>query len=488
MLTVRLTRSWMASVVAAFIFVFSAPMLSHLAHYQLVLTGFLVPLSLLFVVRYLESWRLRDGIGLGLAFAALTTSATYYGLMIACSVPVVVVGYFLWYRPRPLWRFVRGLVAGTVLAAAVTLPVAVQYLRLQDDSYFHRRFDPVVAAHPSDFLSPDQDNYLLTELWPFEQHAFDRTVENRLFPGILAVGFGAVGVVAMVRAMRRAPRQDVARAPTPVPAGPPPIDGRWRARIGLLILGGGLVSTVMAFGDEVDIADVEVPFPFKVMRSIVPGFSGIRATSRFAVMGVCALALCAGFGIAALVRRTRGRIGVLVFVGMCAFVISETAISIPYVRVPDSPAAEAVYEYLDTRPDGVVAELPIRGPTDGTAWAYLESPRQLASLAFDKNRVNGYSGYAPEDFDELVAKFNTFPKPAALRALARHRVRYVVLRTRVLGEQEPGFAEVLEQDGVGRYTPATARDLIRRIPEDRLLRVTRVPGAYVVELSRAGSR
>ncbi len=54
-------------------------MLSQLGHYQLMITGFLVPLTLLLLLRYLERFQLRYGIGVGLAFAALATSATYYG-------------------------------------------------------------------------------------------------------------------------------------------------------------------------------------------------------------------------------------------------------------------------------------------------------------------------------------------------------------------------------------------------------------------------
>jgi hypothetical protein len=479
LLALRLTRSWPASVVAAFAFAFSTPLMSHIAHYQLALTSFLVPLTMLLLVRYLEAWQLRFGIGVGLALAALTTSATYFGLMIACALPVIVLGYLVWYRPKPVWAFLRGLVAGAAVAAVLTIPVAIQYMKLQDDPYFRRVFDPSVAAHPSDFLSPDQDNYLLTELWPFEDHAFDRTVENRLFPGIVMTGFGILGVVVMVRGLRRrrATADEVSRA-----SGPPTVDDRWRSRVGLLTLGGGLVGVVMAFGDEMTIAGSEVSLPFKFMREHVPGFSGIRSTSRFVVIGVCAFAICTAFGVAALLRRVHRGAATVLIAALCVLVIGETAISLPHVRVPDTETDEAVYRFLDRRPDGVVVELPIRGPADGTAWAYLESPRQLASLADDKDRVNGFSGYGPEGFENVVSVLNGFPRPSALNLLDERDVRYVVLRTRVLGEQLPEFAAVLNEDGYGRYTPETARALIGDVPRHRLGRVTALPGAYVVEL------
>lgn len=487
-LALRLTRCWPAAGVAALAFTFSTPLLAHLAHYQLTLTAFLVPLTMLLLVRYLEHWRLRFAVGVGLALAALTTSATYYGLMIACAVPVVVVGYLLWYRPTQTWRFVRGLVVGALLAAVITLPVAVQYVQLQDDPYFRRGFDATVAAHPSDFLAPAQENYFLTDVLPFENYAFDRSIENRLFPGMVATVFGIVGVAVLVLGARRR-RSDaddtVGLDPVGKP-GPPAVDDRWRSRIALLIAAGGLVAVVMAFGDEVTIGGFDVPMPFKVMRRFVPGFSGIRATSRFALMGVCGLSLCAAFGVRELLRRMRGPIvaGIVTLV-LAGIVIAETLVSIPLVRVPDGRVADAVATFLDDRPPGVVAELPILGLAEGPLWAYLESPRQLVSLGNGgHDRVNGYSGYAPEGFDAIVSRLNTFPGPKALRALRNHDVRYVVLRTRVLGDQLPDIRAVLERDGVGRYTPASARARIERIPPDLVRRVTRVPGAYVVELRR----
>ena len=483
-LALFLTRSWVASVVAALAFGFSSPMMTHLAHYQLTLTAFLVPLSLLLLLRYLETWRLRFGIGLGLAVAGLTTSATYYGLMVACALPVIVVGYVLWYRPKPAWRFLRGLVVGGVVAAAITLPVAVQYMALQDDSYFRRGFDPSVAAHLSDFLAPAQENLVLPEVWPFEEFAFDRSSENRLFPGIVLTGFGVAGIVVLVRGARRRPRGREIEAGDPVPGatGPPPADGRWCSRMGLLAMGGGLVTLLFSFGDEVTIAGADVPLPFKVLRRFAPGFSGIRATSRFAVMTMCALAVCAAFAIAALLRRQGRLVASVALVVLCAAVLFETRVTIPLTRVPDGPVADGVADYLDDRPPGVVVELPIRGVADGPAWAYLESPRQLVSLGDNDDRVNGYSGYAPEGFDVTVQRLNRFPQPAALRALDRRDVRYVVLRTRVVGQQLPPFNDLLQQDGYGRFTPRTARARIAAIPPERVRRVTHVPGAYIVEL------
>jgi hypothetical protein len=480
-LALLLTRSWPAAVVGALAFGFSTPLLSQLGHYQLMLTAFLVPLTVLLLVRYLEHFQLRYGIGVGLAFAGLATSATYYGLMMAIGVVVIVVGYLLWFRPRPLWPCLSGLAAGAVVAAVITAPVAIQYVKLQDDSYFKRAFNSVVAAHPGDFLSPNEDDFLLTDVPVFEDHAFDRTVENHLFPGIVAIAFGAVGIVVVARGLRRRP--GVPPDATAAVAGAVPDSARrWRSQMALLIVAAGLVSVLLAFGDNIYISGHAVQLPFEFFRDHVPGFSGIRATSRFVVLGQCALALCAAFGVRALLGRLSRRAAAATFALLCVFVIAETARSVPLVQVPDSKAVDAADALISRRPAGTVVELPIWGTPEDPAWAYLEAPRQYVSLVDKDDRINGYSGYAPKDYHALAGAISQFPAAVAMKALDRRAVRYVVLRTRVIGQQNRTTAKLLRRDGVGRYTPATARTMIARIPRQRVRRVTRVAGAYVVEL------
>jgi hypothetical protein len=433
---------------------------------------------------------LRDGIGVGIAFAVAATSATYYMLMLACGVTVVVFGYFVWFRPQKWWPVLRGLVAGAVVAAAITVPVAVHYMKLQDDPYFKRGFDPNVAAHVGDFLSIDGGAYVVDDLPLFDDYSATRGIENHLLPGLVASALAVVGIVVVVRSL--SDRRRVLATSVDDPAEPldesttPRTDERWRARMTTLIVAAGAVCIVLAFGDETQVLGQDVPLPFKVFRKFVPGFSGIRATSRFVLLAECAIALVAAFGVRQVIRHLRRSTAVIVAVVLCGLVLAESARSVPLVEVPRSTTDEAAARYLDSRPPGVVAELPIRGINDGAVWAYTESPRQFVSLIDNNDRINGYSGYTPPGFDALVPVINSFPSPEAMRILERREVRYVVLRTKVIGDQLPGIDEQLDQDGVGRFTPATARERIAQIPPDRVRRVTRVPGAYVVELRPSG--
>jgi hypothetical protein len=460
-----LTASARASFVAAPMFGFSVPLLSHLGHYQLMLSAFLVPLTLLLLVRHLRMQRIADGVGVGLTLGVLTTSSTYYALMTGLGVVVLVVGYFAWFRPSAWWPAVRGLLVGAVVALVFALPVAAKYSTLQADPHYRRTFEPANAAHLGDYLSVSWTHYVVDELPVFDD-ASDRGIENHLYPGAFTFAFALVGVATLARILR----------------GRGPASQRWVARVTLLIGVAGIAGVVLAVGDEIRLLGETVPMPMKLFREYVPGFSGIRVTSRFVLLGQCALALLGAFGVKAMLERVSKRTGLVLVALLCALVLVESARSVPYVDVPDDPAAEGVGRYLRDRPDGVVVELPMRGIVDGPMWAYSEAPRLYVSLLDKKPRLNGYSGYTPPGFEEMVSAANAFPAPAALELLDDRGVRYVVLRTRVVGEHVATFRRELERDGVGRFTPATARARIAEIPEERVERIARVPGAFVVEL------
>ena len=80
-------------------------------------------------------------------------------------------------------------------------PVGIHYLVLQHSSAFRRGLDPSAAARLSDFLRTGYGNPVLSH-FPVIGSRSRQTVaglENRLFPGLVVVVFGAVGVFAWSR-------------------------------------------------------------------------------------------------------------------------------------------------------------------------------------------------------------------------------------------------------------------------------------------------
>jgi len=154
----------------------------------------------------------------------------------------------------------------------------------------------------------------------------------------------------------------------------------------------------------------------------VPGFDGLRVPARFAVLASTGLAVLAGFGVAAIVRATKGRAGrvaVATVLGGLA-IIEAWSIPLPFrdVRLAPGPAERWL---AGPGPPGPVAALPIYEDAE------RETRRLLLSVVHWQPLVNGYSGYFPPGYQQTVETLRTFPDPVAIAHLRELGVRHAVL-------------------------------------------------------------
>ncbi len=465
--TYRLARRfvswWGAAFVVAFAYTYAAVRLIHQQHFQLVVGGAVVPLVLLCLLRLFDRpspWR---GVAVGVSFAFVTLTASYFGAMLGVIIAVVAAGWLLALHKGKRKPTVVALLTAAAVIAVLVGPVAIQYLKLQQHSEFRRGFEPASAAHLDDFLSAGSHNYLLEHVPVIAPRSkvTSRGIENRLFPGFVAAIFGVAGAVVVAR------------------------DFRWRRLLALIGIS-GVVCLVLAFGDWFRLGGHRIFLPFVVFRHFVPGFSGIRAVSRFTVGFQLALALFAAVGLDTLLRRVRNtRTRTLIVVGLAAFVCLESAIGLVFVRVPTTKDDGGVAQALESRPKGVAVELPIKQLKDGSLWAYSESSRQLLALQDHDPRVNGgYSGFEPPGFGARATALNHFPAPDALAEARRLGIRYVVLRTKLVGALTPSvLTGPVSKDGAGLYSEATAQRMIAALPPGAATDVVKLPGAYLVTLA-----
>jgi hypothetical protein len=463
----RVVTYWAAAFVAALAFTYSSIRLAHHGHFQLVVGGALVPLVILLLLRALERPSVPSGLALGFAFAATALTASYYGAMLGVVIVVILGGWLLAQQHWPTRAQLLSLGAAAGVVLVFVVPISVQYVRIQRDPIFRHSFDPTMAARAGDFLAAPSPNHLVHWL-PIIGTASSptRDVEHRLFPGLIPLGLGTLGLYWLVREVRRR---------------------GWRtgrARDLVLIAAAGLLVTVLAFGDWFRVDGHRIWLPFALLRHAIPGFAGIRAVARFAVSGELALAIFAAVGIDRVLHRLAPRRRWLLAAALTAFVLVESVVGLQFVRVPTSRDDGGVDAALRKAPHGVVLELPVVSSSDGgEAWAFVETPRQLVAVHDGDPRVNGYSGFEPAGFNKRAQTLNRFPLPAALAQAHALGVRYVVLRTRLVGSITPAsYTKKLAADGVGRYTDATARRMLRELPPGVATHVERVPGGYVIEL------
>lgn len=374
-------------------------------HPQLQTFGF-ISLSFLLLLRAIELRRARDGVWLGLAIVAMTLANVYYGLIWVLSALVVVAVLKLRGSLPSIRALLRPALPAIVIGGALLGPVALIYRSVDERNGLARGYEPANSLLPTDLITPQRDNWLWGSALDGVNSA-GKAGEHAYFPGFVALALGALGLWIGWRLIRR---------------GTDLVHTGIRVDELVALVTAGAVAVVLALGPSPG----GVRGPFRVLHRFVPGFDGIRVTSRFAVIGFVAAALLAGLAAQFLIDRLpRSRARWLAPV-IVVFILAEVGGPMARVDVPEGDRL-LVYEALAEMDDGVVLELPIGVPSDGAQWAFVEAPRMYHATLDWNVRINGYSGSVPREFPATASHLQGWPDPPSEQVADELAITYVIL-------------------------------------------------------------
>jgi hypothetical protein len=383
-LTGRADAAWIAGA----IFALYPYRYEHYSHLELQMTMWM-PLALLGLHRVLARGRLRDGLATGLAFALQTLSSLYYGCFLA--VYLVVVGGALWLgrgRPRSA---IMPLAAGTVFAAILIAPVAVEYIASRP--MMGTREEGTIqfySAQGPDYLKPNFRSLL------YGRWSDGGMPERALFPRLMPVALTAVALWPPLSAARIAYVLGLALA----------VDGS------------------LGFNGAT----------FTALHAVLLPFKGLRVPARFSLLAGLTLAIFGGYGAARLLGRwPRKRVALTAV--MLAIAAIEAVPIMPLERIWLEPPA--IYASIaGKQPPVVLAEFPM--PQD--IYRSDFDARYLYFSTFHwQNLVNGNSGFFPPSYVELLERERGFPSEAALAYLRSRGVQYLTMHGRFTNPARYGY-------------------------------------------------
>jgi len=292
-----------AAFIAGLIYAFASSRMVYLAlgHYMIVTTQWL-PFFLLYFLRVLARWRMRDAALAGLFAALCLLTDMLYGVLLALMAGVLLLDWWLDYRRRrraspaePAVPWTRGLgrlavIAG--LAALLSAPLLIPTLREGLDADY-----AVQGWGMSDQLSADLVGLVtptdLHPLWGNDWETSLRAVQtgesrfsdvNTVFVGYATLALALLGAA---------------------------VAGR-RARGWVAI---ALIAFVLALGPllqingqsifDLDGLPVSLPLPY-ILLHYIPFVKGFRAPNRFSLVLLQAMAVLAGYGVAWLLVKVAG--------------------------------------------------------------------------------------------------------------------------------------------------------------------------------------
>jgi hypothetical protein len=403
----RWTRDRMAALVAGLAFAVAPVRLWQMGNLQVVSTQYL-PLVLLAIDALLAREARAGATALLAAALVLSVGCSYYvgyAALVAAAVyaGVRVVGARAWHAIPPL-------VVAAALAVAVVLPLSLPYLRLQRAGLLPAYDAPAqtslallgmlkhgVAGLSSFFVWPRRDG----------------------IPQFLGWTVLALAGVAVLRP--DAPRGALAA-----------------------LLATGVVLSLGPFA-LVPGGHGRVPLPYRLLQTIVPGFSAMRAPQRMGVIATLAATALAGLGLArlraALAARGRQRAATAVAIGVAALVLLEAHVSGLDVRgMRTGDAVPAAYRWLVAHGDGgALLELPLR-----RADLQRESLYMYYSTFHWLPIANGYSSYPPPSWIALADAAASLPSAEAVDAVLAPGERWVLFhRDGVSADEAPRWNAAL---------------------------------------------
>ena len=414
-----LTRDATASFIAGLAFGYAPYRAAQLSHLQLLMVPAL-PLIFLALHRGVA----HRGIRWAVIAAALWLWQALNGLYFLLFMPLAVGPWLLWFA-GPASRDSAKAVVAFALAAVIAAPILLQYRRDLDAGAHVRDFGQVISmsanitdvAHASPelampllppssapaerFLFPGFTILLLAvvALWTVRfSSERPRPVTVALLIvfalaaviSTIAIAFPFQGTLVGVNVSLTSPYKPLAVvwvAALGAMLSSRTVARAWRERS--IALGYALIALtlcILAMGPEPAMGDSKIWYrgPYWVLYTQVPGFDGIRVPARLWTIVTLCLAVLAGVGAQ---RLMRGRARLLIAAIIAAAIMMEGSIALPVSALPAPLIVPADAD--------VVLELPAGD-------AFRDSAALFRSLSHERPVLNGYSGFYPSRYGELL--------------------------------------------------------------------------------------
>jgi hypothetical protein len=396
-----LTRSSYAGMVSGIIFAFSPFMFAHLGHMQIITAGG-IPLAFLFLHKFFASEKYKHLLLFTLFFLLQVLANGYYAMYLSLFAGLYIFFNMVTRKRYSDWHFWIKMAIFLFAVLAVAGPFFSQYALVRSEMGFVRKITSYASV--KSFLAASPLNRIYGDI----TMRFSKT-EGQLFPGILAFMLAAFGVLYTAKKSQRRK---------------PPVEKHVWIYLVILVL-----SVLFTFGPN---------GPYILLYKYVPGFNGLRVASRFHIMVMFSLAVLAAFGTKALLASLRLKKRQSCLVGIflsCLLLVEYMSIPIPIERVRVKEDIPEVYKWLATQKDDfALIELPL--PKLKERIGRIECPRMHYSTYHWKKLVNGYSGFFPPVYNELRRRWQNLPLKQNIHDLKRLGVRYVVVHSDQLEEEE----------------------------------------------------
>jgi hypothetical protein len=527
-LTLYLTGSRWAAVLAGLIFSYFPNKFAHLPHLEILFFGWM-PFVFLFLHRFFKNPNIKNLLGFCLFYFLQSISCSYYAVYTTLFI-IFFVLYFAytkgWFLKKDFW--IKMSVAA-LLSVVFLLPLYFPYLTVRKEMSFSRSLEEVefYAASPEDFLSVPPYNRIYGQWLGGQQPE-----EMQIFPGIIPLLLTFLWWLnrRRGRSKREGKRRmfllwDVSSAfllgfifwlakndGFDLVVGDQNILSVHNIKNPLILLGisltlriylgrktlwprlnklikkplqqrfgpkhiaddiisqnfyffSAVLAALLVLGPTLSVFGQDVvKGPYSFFYSFFPGFDGLRVPTRFIVVVMLGLAVLCAYAVAGLMKRRSPSSRPFLIPAFLGVLVIVEYLSIPLPLIRAQRPGEIPPIYRSVQKLPKDAVL-LKFPMPREHQISYDSVTMYHSIYHWKRLVNGYSGYFPVGYKIIREAMEYFPSHETFVLLADLGVDYVLIRA----------------DGYRPYLPEFALKRIKEFPDKAEL-VDQNQGDYLFRL------
>jgi hypothetical protein len=407
-----LTKDFFASLLSGMLVVFSPAVLDKVVHIQMLAIQW-VPLAILFFFKFIRSKKSRY-LSISLFFFLLQTYNCFMaGYFILFSYIIIFI-FSRIYEKKDLKKLIKKKnIFLFLLAFIFIIPIIMPYFSVSKEFHYVRDVRDAIhfALQPEDFLYPSDKtrlNSLLASL-PFNQHS-----QNGEFkPGYLGFVFTFLVVFVLVYVLKKFRKKNLyIHSFTLI------------AFLGLILS----LGPVLHLGRQTIHHPFPIPLPYLLFYYVIPGFQGFRNSARWEMLFILAIAIVIALVLHKILKKYSSRKRITIYLLLILLTIVEFNFPMHFQKAPQVKEFPPVYSWLSTTPkDKSIIELPIY---NWNMWPGTENEllREYYGTLHFRKMVNGYSGFSPPPWQEMVYETDaSFPSQKTLEKLKMMRINYIIV-------------------------------------------------------------
>lgn len=403
-----------SAFIGGVIFAFCTIRFAQIGHLQFLTVQWL-PFALLYLDKFLHKENYYDLILLYIFFILQVLSSWYLAFYTAITLSIYGLCLFTINEEVRRNLFQRSFQLKSVIfiisAIIVIAPFAFPYLQVAQEYGFTRTLDEVsyFSANLGDYFLTPINNLVYGKM--SEQFQINRNVsEHSLFPGLTAVILALYGLCC-IKKFKITSEDKIGLIYT----------GSERQNIYLFIL---FLTFILSLGSPLHFYHyiINIDLPYKFLYEYLPGFKSMRVPSRFGIIVMLALSILASYGVAKIIRFRNHKFLISFFI--VVLIITEN-LYIPWSwgTKPIDDKVPEVYKWLSNDAGNFsIVEIPVGRITDSKYLYY--------STYHWKYLVNGYSGFVPQGYLDIINILQNFPSNESIDILRSIGVKYIIIHSK----------------------------------------------------------